>query len=73
MPTPAGEHTNEFHCESCGRYFNTQAELTAHEGECRLAKVASPAGRATLEQEEQTDRGKNDSNVREFEHGTKRG
>lgn len=41
----AGPDTNQFHCESCGRYFNTQAELSAHQTECRLAKQATPAGR----------------------------
>jgi hypothetical protein len=42
----AGPNTNQFHCESCGRYFNTQTELWAHEIECRLAKQATRAGRA---------------------------
>ncbi len=41
----AGPGTNQFHCESCGRYFNTQAELSAHETDCRLAKAATAAGR----------------------------
>ena len=41
----AGPDTNKFHCESCGRYFNTQSELSAHETECALAKRATPAGR----------------------------
>jgi hypothetical protein len=33
--------TNQFHCESCGRDFNTESELSAHEIECRLAKQAA--------------------------------
>lgn len=37
----AGPNTNQFRCESCGRYFNTQAELSTHEVECRLAKQAT--------------------------------
>ena len=41
----AGPGTNQFHCESCGRSFNTQTELSAHETECRLAKQATAAGR----------------------------
>jgi hypothetical protein len=41
----ASSNTNQFRCESCGRYFNTQSELSAHETECRLAKEATPAGR----------------------------
>jgi hypothetical protein len=37
----AGPNTNQFRCETCGRYFNTQEELSAHETECRLAKQAT--------------------------------
>lgn len=37
----AGPNTNRFRCETCGRYFNTQEELAAHETECRLAKQAT--------------------------------
>lgn len=33
--------TNQFHCESCGRDLNTEAELRTHEIECRLAKQAA--------------------------------
>lgn len=39
----AGPGTNQFHCESCGRYFNTQEELSAHTIECNLAKAATPS------------------------------
>lgn len=42
----AGPGTNQFRCDSCGRYFNTQEELSQHERECRLAKAATPAGRS---------------------------
>jgi hypothetical protein len=42
----AGPGTNQFHCDSCGRYFNTQDELSAHQTECRLAKNATAAGRS---------------------------
>ena len=41
----AGSATNHFHCETCGRYFNTREELSTHETECRLAKAATAAGR----------------------------
>ncbi len=41
----AGPGTNQFQCESCGRYFNTEAELSAHAVECQLAKAATTAGR----------------------------
>ena len=37
----AGPNTNRFRCETCGRYFNTQGELSTHETECRLAKQAT--------------------------------
>src|SRR3954452_11533674 len=40
----AGPGTNQFHCESCGRYFNTRGELSEHEIECRTAKAATSAG-----------------------------
>jgi len=42
----AGPGTNRFRCETCGRYFNTDQELSKHEPECRLAKAATAAGRA---------------------------
>ncbi len=45
---PAGRNaspgTNRYHCETCGRYFNTEEELSAHETECRLAKAAAQGG-----------------------------
>jgi hypothetical protein len=37
----AGSNTNQFRCETCGRYFNTRQELSEHEVECRLAKAAT--------------------------------
>ncbi|MBV9082812.1 MAG: hypothetical protein JOZ62_09065 [Acidobacteriaceae bacterium] len=40
----AGPGTNQFRCESCGRYFNTEAELSEHQVECQAAKSAT-AGR----------------------------
>jgi len=41
----AGPGTNQFQCESCGRYFNTQQELSEHAVDCRLAKAATSTGR----------------------------
>src|SRR5438309_7924896 len=41
----AGPDTNEFRCNACGRFFNSRSELSAHEGECRLAKAATASGR----------------------------
>lgn len=37
----AGPNTNQFRCQTCGRYFNTQEELSQHEPECQLAKAAT--------------------------------
>lgn len=48
----AGPGTNQFRCSSCGRFFNSQTELNAHEGECKIAKAATAAGRRSLEQED---------------------
>ena len=45
----AGPDTNQFQCRSCGRFFNTEAELAGHEPECRLAKSATAAGKASLQ------------------------
>lgn len=44
----AGPGTNQFRCATCGRYFNTQQELSEHETECRAAKAATPAGRGQM-------------------------
>lgn len=37
----AGPGTNQFRCETCGRFFNTASELSQHEIECRAAKAAT--------------------------------
>lgn len=63
-PAPGGKaapETNQFRCNACGRYFNTEDELTGHERECRLAKQATPAGRDTLQREDATPHPKNDA------------
>src|SRR3954452_16094037 len=57
----AGPDTNQFRCSACGRFFNSQGELSAHEGECRLAKAATPSGRQSLEQEDSSPHPKNDA------------
>ncbi len=36
----ASAGTNQFRCESCGRYFNSETELSRHASECNLAKAA---------------------------------
>ncbi len=54
MPVNAGPETNQFRCNACGRWFNTQAELSAHEVECRAAKVTTETGRHDLEQQDRT-------------------
>jgi hypothetical protein len=42
----AGPGTNQFRCESCGRYFNTREEFSQHEIECRAAKAATSGQRS---------------------------
>ena len=74
MPSPAGPETNNFRCNACGRYFNTQGELSAHETECRRAKMSTPAGESNLANEDSEPHEKNDhESTREpFLHGTKK-
>ncbi len=69
----APPNTNQFRCSGCGRYFNSPGELGTHEPECRLAKAATPAGRASLEHEDSTPHEPNDaeSKTKRFQHGTK--
>ena len=61
MPTPASPGTNQLRCNACGRYFNTQAELSTHEVECRTAKVTTEAGRRELEKEDSQPHTPNDA------------
>jgi hypothetical protein len=69
----AGPNTNQFRCNACGRYFNTQNELSQHEPECRTAKVATAAGREDLKDEDSRPHQPNDVESKEhpFQHGTK--
>ena len=69
----AGPNTNQFRCNSCGRYFNTQNELSQHEPECRTAKVSTATGREELREEESRPHQPNDAESKEhpFQHGTK--
>jgi len=57
----AGPDTNQFRCSACGRFFNSHSELSAHEGECRLAKAATASGRESLEHEDSTQHARNDA------------
>jgi len=57
----AGPETNQFRCSACGRFFNSPGELSAHEGECRLAKAATASGRQSLEHEDSEPRPRNDA------------
>jgi hypothetical protein len=69
----AGPNTNQFRCNSCGRYFNSQRELSEHEPECRTAKVATAVGREELKEEDSRPHQPNDAESKEhpFQHGTK--
>jgi hypothetical protein len=73
MPTPAGPETNQFRCNACGRWFNTQAEVSEHEVECRRAKMSTETGRRELEHEDHTEHQRNDHDSTEqpFQHGTR--
>jgi hypothetical protein len=73
LPSPAGPGTNEFRCNACGRYFNTQEELASHEVECRTAKQATQAGAGSLAAEDSRPHAPNDAESKEqpFKHGTK--
>jgi hypothetical protein len=57
----AAPGTNQFRCNACGRYFNSDEELSTHEPECRLAKVATSSGRNLLQSEDAAPRRKNDA------------
>ncbi len=45
MPTPQGPGTNRYHCDACGRYFNTEGELRAHQRECVAAQQSEAANK----------------------------
>lgn len=67
----ASPGTDQFRCSGCGRYFNTQQDLRAHEPECRLAKAATAGGRDSLRQQDATSHAPNDAESKEhpFQHG----
>jgi len=73
MPSEAAPGTNQFRCNACGRYFNTQQELSSHEPECRAAKVSTSSGRHSLEEQDAQPHQPNDAESKEhpFQHGTK--
>jgi len=75
MPSPASPGTNQFRCNACGRYFNTQEELSTHETECRAAKQATREGAAELAQQDRETHLPNDQESKEhpFQHGTRHG
>ncbi len=44
----ASPGTNQFKCDGCGRFFNTEEELSTHAVECRAAKSSTAEGRTEL-------------------------
>ncbi|MGH9625158.1 MAG: hypothetical protein ACRD4G_12570 [Bryobacteraceae bacterium] len=44
----ASPGTDQYRCGACGRFFNTEADLRAHETECRAAKAATAGGRESI-------------------------
>ncbi len=73
MPTPASPGTNQFRCNACGRYFNTEAELRTHEPECRAAKMTTEEGARELQEQDRTPHEPNDAETKHdrFKHGTR--
>jgi hypothetical protein len=73
MPTPASSGTNQYRCNACGRYFNTQGELSQHELQCRAAKEATKEGREELARQDREPHLPNDQDSKEhpFQHGTR--
>jgi len=71
MLSTASPGTNQFRCNACGRYFNTETELSTHETECRAAKMTTEAGRAELEEQDSRPHMPNDqeSEAHPFQHG----
>ncbi len=61
MPTPASAQTNQYRCNACGRYFNTEDQLRGHEVECRAAKASTPEGRENLREEDSQPHARNDA------------
>jgi hypothetical protein len=39
MPTPAGPDTNQYRCNSCGRFFNEENEYLEHRKECEAHEL----------------------------------
>jgi hypothetical protein len=59
----AAPGTSQFRCSGCGRYFDTGGQLSAHEGECRLAKASTAQGQESLEREDSTPHAPNDAGI----------
>lgn len=57
-PQPSG--TGEFRCSACGRYFDVESDLRAHEVECRVAKEATHLGAQELAKQDATPHAPND-------------
>ena len=71
MPSPADPGTNQFRCNACGRYFNTDEELRQHSFDCRAAKQSTKEGREELAEQDATPHLPNDQESKEhpFQHG----
>jgi len=59
MPAPGAPGTNTFHCQFCGREFNTEAEFHRHELECSAAK-GTGSGDRTVGAESEKEKNKPD-------------
>ncbi len=47
MPTPQTPGTGKFRCASCGRHFDSEEDLRAHEPECAGAKATGSGNTET--------------------------
>jgi len=47
MPTSNNPNPKKFRCESCGRHFETQEDLTAHAASCASAKATGSGSTET--------------------------
>lgn len=73
MPSPASPGTNQFRCNACGRYFNSESELRDHEFDCRATKISTSEGARELNEQDKQPHQPNDAESKEhrFQHGTK--
>ncbi len=64
MPASARPGTDQFRCNACGTYFNTESELRDHAVDCRAVKRAFAAGaRGTSREDARSVRGEHENST----------